>query len=195
MDNPAFRRWFGQSVLRNPDGSPMILYHWTTASFTKFRAGGMNPKMSGRAIWLSTDPSQMNAAHNLMMYRYREGKRVEDPRERIQMPYGDQIIEAWEGINALPLYARLENPIQLPDPLPEGTREMLKSMNLPDGPYYLPPEEIAQMKKLGFDGIIKYKPDGSIEEIVVLSPTQVKSVNNRGTFSRRDADILHGRWR
>ncbi len=34
--NKAFREWFGDSVVRNTDGSPMVVYHGTTHEFTEF---------------------------------------------------------------------------------------------------------------------------------------------------------------
>ena len=37
-------------------------------------------------------------------------------------------------------------------------------------------------KSKGCDGIIIRRGDGSIDEIVVFSPTQIKSINNQGTF-------------
>ena len=34
--NAAFWKWFGNSVVRNADGSPKVVYHGTTREFTKF---------------------------------------------------------------------------------------------------------------------------------------------------------------
>lgn len=35
-DTEAFRKWFGNSVVRNEDGSPKVVYHQTAAEFTVF---------------------------------------------------------------------------------------------------------------------------------------------------------------
>lgn len=51
-----FDRWFGNSQVRNPDGSPQTLYHGTTGNFDTFRVptdGAGNP----RAVYLTPDPA------------------------------------------------------------------------------------------------------------------------------------------
>ena len=46
----AFKKWFGNSVVRNPDGSPKLMYHGTARDIEEFR-----PKQAG-AIFLTDDP-------------------------------------------------------------------------------------------------------------------------------------------
>jgi hypothetical protein len=46
----AFKDWFGDSVIRNPDGSPKIMYHGTAADITEFK-----PKQAN-AIFVTDDP-------------------------------------------------------------------------------------------------------------------------------------------
>lgn len=49
-----FDRWFGNSQVRNPDGTPKTLYHGTTGNFDTFRVpvdGAGNP----RAVYLTPD--------------------------------------------------------------------------------------------------------------------------------------------
>ena len=36
MDNPNFRRWFGRSKVVDREGNPLVVYHGTIESFTKF---------------------------------------------------------------------------------------------------------------------------------------------------------------
>jgi GNAT superfamily N-acetyltransferase len=37
-DSPAFRRWFGKSVVVDEDGAPLVVYHGTSADFETFRS-------------------------------------------------------------------------------------------------------------------------------------------------------------
>ena len=46
----AFKKWFGNSVVRNPDGSPKLMFHGTARDIEEFR-----PKQAG-AIFLTDDP-------------------------------------------------------------------------------------------------------------------------------------------
>lgn len=46
---PAFKRWFGESKVVDANGKPLRVYHWTPRSFSKFKAGGFNPALSGAA--------------------------------------------------------------------------------------------------------------------------------------------------
>ena len=47
----AFKKWFGKSVMVNPDGSPMVMYHGTARDISTFK-----PKQAG-AIFLTPDPA------------------------------------------------------------------------------------------------------------------------------------------
>ncbi len=46
-----FKRWFGDSVVKNPDGSPKVMYHGTAQDIETFR-----PKQAG-AIFVTDDPT------------------------------------------------------------------------------------------------------------------------------------------
>jgi len=86
---PEFRRWFGRSMLVDPAGNPIKLYHGTRGSFNVFR-----PSASGNygpGIYLSA--SKLNAS---------------DFSRRV--PAG-----AWPtgGRSVMPLYVRLINPLIL----------------------------------------------------------------------------------
>lgn len=38
LDNPAFRRWFGDSVVADEEGEPLVVYHGTASNFSVFRS-------------------------------------------------------------------------------------------------------------------------------------------------------------
>jgi len=196
-----FERWFGKSQVVNPDGSPMRVYHITPANFSTFRAGGMNPMLSGKAIWLSPTPERTNAAHNTMHPKFKKNVMQPHP-EMIETPEGRRM---YEGTNMMPLYVRAENPLDLwtdydveskPNLLAamKAVNLYVRTVGLPTSSVVLEPVELARAKELGYDSIITRTTDNeSIWEIVVFSPNQVKSaIGNRGTYSRRDNNILNG---
>ncbi|WP_455233387.1 ADP-ribosyltransferase-containing protein [Geopseudomonas aromaticivorans] len=80
----AFNTWFGQSVLRDGAGLPLVLYHGTHASFDAFdpyKQGSVSDAgWYGAGFYLTPDP--------LLAARFAEG----------------------EGGNLMPVYARIERP-------------------------------------------------------------------------------------
>ncbi len=75
---PEFQNWFKGSKVVDESGKPLRLYHGTTEDFNEFKPGGNNERLSGRAIWLTDDGSDINAAHNIGGFNdiYRDNTRV-----------------------------------------------------------------------------------------------------------------------
>lgn len=109
---PAFKKWFGDSKVVDANGKPLRLFHWTPKNFSKFKAGGLNPKLSGKAIWLALDPGMMNAAHNLSSQLYKNGVPLPEYRSKVMLPELGEHRYVWEGVNVMPLYARIEYPLE-----------------------------------------------------------------------------------
>ena len=181
---PRFRNWFGDSVLKNEDGTPMRLYHQTTKSFARFRPGGEDPTLSGPAIWLSLSPENIPNAHQGDMARRRarwgapESMSTDEflEFEERQRRSGAEPIDL-EGItpgdNIMPVYARLENPARYEkDSRPTET-----------GIVYLTQDDVRSLRDQGHDGAVEILDDGSFGEVVVFDPEQVKSaIGNTGSF-------------
>lgn len=74
-----FRQWFGNSVIRNPDGSPKVMYHGTGAktNFASF-------KQSPRGIFFTDDPEY--AGHYATM-NGEDGSRIIPAYLRVVNPY------------------------------------------------------------------------------------------------------------
>lgn len=58
-DTPEFKRWFGESKVVNPDGSPMVMYHGSREKFdsfdkSKIREHDYDANYNG--FWFSSDP-------------------------------------------------------------------------------------------------------------------------------------------
>lgn len=165
----AFWAWFGDSKVVDADGRPLVVYHGTAADFEAFddkKTGSNDRGLWGRGHYFSASPVGPNS------YALRQG----------------------DGAKLIPAYISLKKPLilktgsDLVTRLPDGANSRdLVGDNL-DGTKI---KDIALAD--GGDGVIQIKPDGSIGDAVAFSPTQIKSVNNRGTFSPDDARILYQR--
>ena len=51
VETEPFKQWFGDSKIVNPDGSPKVMYHGTSANFSTFK-----PKQA-KSVFVSDDPS------------------------------------------------------------------------------------------------------------------------------------------
>lgn len=54
-DRRAFKNWFGDSKVVEPDGSPMVVFHNTNADFTTFKKG-IRSGLAGNGIYFSEYP-------------------------------------------------------------------------------------------------------------------------------------------
>lgn len=55
---PAFRAWFGNSIVVDRDGLPLMLFHGTGKSFSAFAAAAAKPGSElGPGIYLTNDPT------------------------------------------------------------------------------------------------------------------------------------------
>lgn len=93
--------------------------------------------------------------------------------------YARQAADAGDGV-VIDAYARVENPLEVvardDDPTEIWFRNRVAYKN--------------QMADGGHDGVIVKNADGEMM-VVVRDPTQIKSINNRGTFDPADARILY----
>jgi hypothetical protein len=184
--SPAFQRWFGNSVVRNPDGSPKVVYHGTSppVPFTVFRQ--------------SSDPDRLNIGFHFGTY--------EQASERVGPP--DEIIYP----RIYPVYLSIQRPLVTPDlntwsSVEVGAELMRQGL--------IGPKDFAAIQQVGdrsehaalakvhqllrtlkIDGFLYENAiEGAGTSYVVLDPSQIKSATgNRGTFDPNDPDILHG-WR
>lgn len=102
------------------------------------------------------------------------------PDQRLAEGYGDNVIGA---------YASVTNPYVITDgTLPDG-RSLLDAHGgaLTEASAGSLNDEI---RSSGHDGVI-FMMDGEISQVVAFDPTQIKSVNNRGTFDANDPVIYN----
>lgn len=73
-ESPQFRRWFGDSVVTNPDGTPKVLYHQTNNDFTVFdtRHAGAGTSDNGTpfGIFMKSDDRNIGLRGDKQMALY-----------------------------------------------------------------------------------------------------------------------------
>jgi hypothetical protein len=209
---PEFKTWFEGSVVKNPNGTPQVVYHGTKADFTSYDPG---TDMFG-GFFTSDDPAAASA--------YSQGKWSEKPGEPV------------EGSNVMPVYLNLKNPFNLNQPVTESVIKQfvtaLKAdrIRLFEGK----PEKIEAWKdymkrilpgdmkaalrreniwgamtqlgirgntrtrilaEMGHDGTVFHGKDGIMNftgnytQYSVFRPDQIKSVWNRGSWDAKDPHI------
>jgi hypothetical protein len=202
-ESENFKRFFSGSVVRNPDGSPMVVYHGTQADIAAF----------------STDAERVNRGENPDGFYF-----TSDPEEAsyyAEKPYANvpnrEFIRVAENANVMPVYLALTNPFNhggTNSKFPETpvTQNMLKQFEKElrkenpdlDSSWYqeklnrfknnevIPGGSISNTAKTrvikagGFDGMV----DG--RHFVVFEPTQIKSaITNTGAFDPTDPRIRY----
>jgi hypothetical protein len=207
MEPGAFKNWFGDSKVVNPDGSPMVVYHGTTQDIKQFK---MSKEGSlGAGIYMT--PSTAFANNYAGMPTPDELSAIEagglmTPEQIAQIravQETGELVEGQMGGNVLPVYASIENPLIINttdrriDPMrdalitlgvkPEKAEAIVEKAYEDKGG--ITKEVMSRAQKQGYDGIMQYR-DGVLMEIVAFSPYQVKSaIGNTGQFSRASADI------
>lgn len=168
-DTPEFSNWFGESKVVDAEGKPLVVYHGTNAQgFTAF-----DPTRSGSNVG-----------------RKISGFYFSDERGNAQ-GYGE---------NVMPAYISMQNPLVVDfdganwdgTGIDEDTDEEFVA-----GPSI--DELVEQAKREGYDGVIALNvsdvgADGDERLLnttyVSLRPEQIKSPNNRGTWSRESANMF-----
>ena len=147
------------------------LYHATPKDFKEFKPGGEDPTLSGPAIWLSTDPKNQPAMHNISAGRAGEFR---------------------EGTNVMPVYAQAKNPLVLDDPGMIDWAQAVFTGGSREFPELIAPKWAEEIRKEGYDSILFLDPrrTGQTHEVIMFEPKKIKSaIGNRGTYDTREADI------
>ena len=175
-----FQRWFGKSTVVDKEMKPWVHYHITKGNFSRFIPGGLDPEVSGPAIWLTPHKKEQPAGHNVG-------------------GFNDQFEE---GANVMPLYVKMEKPLFVDESDPEGKKELKQKFgsNSFAWPMTLHHKDIQKMKDAGYDGIYHIRNDdiaghfnpetGEGLETIVFHPSQLKSaIGNDGSFRPHEEDI------
>lgn len=183
---PEFKKWFGESKVKDKDGNPQVVYHGTNSEdFTQFK----NAKYGafGEGSYFTSRPDLASK------YAYNQGSN-----------YGDETKEFRTGNRVYPVHLRIENPIHIDNT--KGNKyveaEVFKRLGLTHQSATKKVEKILgekgvftkeiinKAKKLGYDGLIINGKNG--DEYVTFNPEQIKSATgNRGTFDSSNPDIRY----
>jgi hypothetical protein len=206
----AFQKWFGNSVVRNENGTPKVMYHGTSQDIHEFR-----PKQAG-AIFVTDNP---NFAHSfaemsegyMMAYAKQNMPEAElnDIRGRAQKiadkegtSFADELFTLLKeslpsNANIMPVYVSAQNPFDYDNKahIEELSKQVSlmgeDRMDVRRGSWgAIESKRIqAAIKAAGFDGF--YVMEGGKKNLAVYEPTQIKSIFNKGTYDPADKRILY----
>ena len=201
-DTPEFKRWFGDSVVREPmvnskqklqDMAPLVVYHSTNLDFNEFQVG--------RETINSTTFGDITTQRQGIFF-------AEDPK--FAEGYG-----AGDGQRVMPVYLSIQNPIYLDEGI--GGEDLAAVIEASGGRLNrndfrgVNADEMWQVfdgdfgrnfvdaaRAAGFDGAFMIESDpetGDSQSVwVAFDPTQVKSATgNIGTFDPTNPDIRYSR--
>ena len=169
-DTPEFRRWFGESVVVDEKGEPLVVYHGTNVAkpFTRFSRRRLGSETRGNAS------SDALAATSYLGFWANSA------------PLSGREISPYE--RDMPLYAQIENPLTF------SSIELLAGY-LADEASSLTRRGIDRLRDRlqarGYDGIVVEDEEFGGTSYVAFEPTQIKSATgNRGTFDPVDPSIV-----
>ncbi|HUV38351.1 MAG TPA: hypothetical protein VMY39_02000, partial [Planctomycetota bacterium] len=175
VESPYFKRWFGESKVVNEAGEPLVVYHGTSLEIDSF-GGKPGDGWLGTGHYFTQRPGQADYYAHVSGRRTGGTPRVVDVYLRSNAPLiVDHLVDEHMSVTVA---KRLGLDVSGGRPSGDVIRDAAQAQ--------------------GFDSIILMTPRNAfdpkspkqMEEIVVFEPTQVKSVNNRGTFDPNDARIL-----
>ncbi len=185
-ETPEFKAWFGDSKVVDENGKPIVVYHGSRdIEFDEFKDNGV-------AKWFASNPKLTE------LYSSSKGYKFDAPGTipaylSIQNPVDLRTLDIKTEVTLKELlsYAKIE--------LSESDMEDVLG-DISEGKKYRGwmwiqqrAELVNKLKSLGFDGVIQSEGRGDLESVTwgVFDPTQIKSVNNRGTFDKNDPKILN----
>ena len=191
LDNPAFRRWFGSSVIRNRDGTPRVVYHGTT------RRGEYRPRTHNRPIhpyWMENPQEFMP-----VFTEFKPGSKDIGIHFGTKEQASSIIDDIRTGI-IYPAYIRLENPLRmndtgnwLPEEMafrlakhPEDIPRSLLTSRMMDLLTVSPPHDPPQVRLLNDNEVEKiirfggYETMGSARSNELMRQLIVEALQSRG---------------
>ena len=164
IDTPEFKAFFGESKVVDEKGEPLVVYH-----------GSVEPNLQ------RFDLSKAVEVEGGLFF---SSDRDVAEQYSFERAYGEIVGE--EQGSVVEAFLSLQNPKEVP--LKPG-QVVVDAVQMG--------REIKAAKAAGHDGLILRNIDDSVEGdgpladvFVAFEPTQIKSVNNRGTFDPNDPNIL-----
>lgn len=205
-DSEAFKRWFGDSKVVDEEGNPLVVYHGssieTIKEFDLEKSGTILKSDWGKGVYFT--PDKWNAE------LYGTGALKQTDKEAIEI--FDELNRVAKEYGTTPMMASIDLESKNPDAykyiqeLGDKFRDRLKEIETFEPPVYpvflkiknpfvytyngvTRPSLAEEVQGKGYDGLIIKDRDGDIEELIVFDPTQIKSIDNQGTFDPNDPNI------
>ncbi len=170
LSSPEFKQWFRKSKVVGEDGKPLVVTHGTLREFDAF-----DPRSVGQNT-LRQDTNQ-GAAFFFTDNRATAGQVAVHMHERMAARAGMPPGTADESVRYIDSYLSLQNPLVWV----ESGDTVIDTGKMA--------ELIRKAKSEGHDGVI-YKNEKHGSTYVAFEPTQIKSVDNIGTWSPDDPRFL-----
>ncbi len=184
LKSSAFERWFGDSKIVNPDGTPMMVYHGSpVGDLSVFDTAGEKSQSAEKGIgtkgaYFTKKPSYAYGYAGMDGSIYPVYLSIKKP-----------LVVTGESIATTGLKGLLNRLIYGRDKVQvESQLDRFRA----GATQYLSSEDIDALKAAGYDGII----NDQNSEIIVFDPNQIKSaIGNNGDFDPSNPDIRFSKTR
>lgn len=205
-ESEAFKKWFGDSKVVDANGKPLVVYHGTARDVEQFdaarRGENTGAESAGMGFFFSDSPRTAESYANFAATDAKIAALLEEANKAEEAgdwdAYDAKVVEyealdasfadpqaRLDGQNVVPVYLSIQNPLVV-----DAAGENAVGFDIPAA--------LRAAVHGGHDGLIIRNLDDAAgltnEEAghyVVFEPTQIKSVNNVGTFDPSDPRILN----
>jgi predicted GNAT family acetyltransferase len=209
-DSPEFKKWFGDSKIVNPDGTPKIMYHGTSKlpifrRFKKPQTDGYFALANQRiGISVAPSPELASAFSDITDFEWRINGGTPSQREYANTKMKPRVI---------PVYVRCEHPWDYTNPedveklaeeimkvekLDSADKEsLLIALSIEGNWWHIERPYIRDwLESQGYDGYWTLENFQGVTSrtLQVFDPCQIKSaIFNKGTYSRTNCDITENK--
>ncbi len=167
-DSKYFKKWFGDSKVVDENGQPLVVYHGTLEKFNKFDKNSIGNRFS-----------------------YDERGFFFTSSKNIANDYSASEFDSSRKGYVMPVYISAKNPLVIDEKFlkKEGMGGVFKQEDSISFWDNYQDFVLDTFDEGNYDGIIIN--DGDTKMVVAFEPTQIKSVDNQGTFDESNPNIYY----